>query len=572
METTFAYFVDGELIVINRDEGERMIQYNLRVKFITEHHTKYDLPQLHTYSRMYANRILFGTSYPKIQTMILDAIINGEEAVSTTTSEEDELEEVKELVEEAKIEKVSSTSIELENGIILNPAGPGSIFAVISEDNPGTVNFNLQDSLKIEDTLNITDIVFEKPNKNSSKEGVVLEVTNTETSEIVEVVSCADPLCQEGGPIVASSSNVEEADDTVIILKPPPVEKILRFMSATDDNGFLSLTLDDLKCFATKLEISHEQDDNIGKLRREISKTTVSIEQQVIFMTECLTVKFSEPELASQLAKTGSATLVYASEEPYWGTVWGVHTNDSTESQSENRLGKILMKIRDEPKQGETSSPDAPVPAPEETKKRVKINTCNEFLNEPLQEVLINELRSEVTNKMLAQATEASPVDLSLLLREYDSTFTKDEVQAAIENKQIEVIVQWKTDLPAPAIVNENDTKFTLSINQATIDKLFTADSPATEQVFGITVKSKLEVVQIFIESFLIDIFIHLCASMKDKPRLALAKAIFGHQNDSLSFGTSEASTMPPNVAKESNPVEETATPTPTPPSIPVPV
>ena len=65
-------------------------------------------------------------------------------------------------------------------------------------------------------------------------------------------------------------------------------------------------------------------------------------------MEEIVRAKFTQhPELAARLLATGEKTLV---EGNTWGdTCWGV---DQRTGQGENRLGLILMKIREELKEG----------------------------------------------------------------------------------------------------------------------------------------------------------------------------------------------------------------------------
>jgi predicted NAD-dependent protein-ADP-ribosyltransferase YbiA (DUF1768 family) len=59
-------------------------------------------------------------------------------------------------------------------------------------------------------------------------------------------------------------------------------------------------------------------------------------------MTECVRYKFTHhPDLRGLLLATGNAELIEGND---WGdTIWGVY-----QGQGENRLGKILMKIRQE--------------------------------------------------------------------------------------------------------------------------------------------------------------------------------------------------------------------------------
>jgi ribA/ribD-fused uncharacterized protein len=58
-------------------------------------------------------------------------------------------------------------------------------------------------------------------------------------------------------------------------------------------------------------------------------------------MLECLREKFKDPDLRARLIGTGDAKLV---EGNYWGdTYWGV-----CRGSGQNRLGVLLMRVRDE--------------------------------------------------------------------------------------------------------------------------------------------------------------------------------------------------------------------------------
>ena len=71
-------------------------------------------------------------------------------------------------------------------------------------------------------------------------------------------------------------------------------------------------------------------------------------------MEEIVRAKFAQhPDLAEKLKATGDLVLV---EGNHWGdTCWGV---DTRTGQGENRLGKILMKVREELRQERAESPE----------------------------------------------------------------------------------------------------------------------------------------------------------------------------------------------------------------------
>lgn len=59
-----------------------------------------------------------------------------------------------------------------------------------------------------------------------------------------------------------------------------------------------------------------------------------------------LKAKFKDPELRERLLSTGTATLI---EGTTWhDKCWGVCYCDQCQGQGENRLGRLLMKLRDE--------------------------------------------------------------------------------------------------------------------------------------------------------------------------------------------------------------------------------
>ena len=62
---------------------------------------------------------------------------------------------------------------------------------------------------------------------------------------------------------------------------------------------------------------------------------------RIPIMTELLRLKFADPELGQRLLGTGAAELI---EGNSWGDrFWGV-----CQGEGENRLGRILMQLRDE--------------------------------------------------------------------------------------------------------------------------------------------------------------------------------------------------------------------------------
>jgi ribA/ribD-fused uncharacterized protein len=89
-----------------------------------------------------------------------------------------------------------------------------------------------------------------------------------------------------------------------------------------------------------------------GKAKREGHKLHLRADWESIkfqVMEDCLRSKFSNPDLRSKLLATGDAELI---EGNTWGdTTFGQVRTPDGQWVGQNRLGKLLMKIREEIKQ-----------------------------------------------------------------------------------------------------------------------------------------------------------------------------------------------------------------------------
>ena len=86
--------------------------------------------------------------------------------------------------------------------------------------------------------------------------------------------------------------------------------------------------------------------DDVKKAGRKLALRVdwEDIKDQV--MEDCVRLKFAIPELREKLLATGDEELV---EGTWWhDQYWGICFCDLHQGQGQNKLGKILMKIREE--------------------------------------------------------------------------------------------------------------------------------------------------------------------------------------------------------------------------------
>lgn len=400
MEEGLVYFVNGKIVLIVRDEGERSLHYFIRVKFILDQplvkiddqvlpmqprYEVYDMQLLESYSRIYVNKVFFGTTYPPEIERRLQAILDYEDA-TVLPEEKLEVREFKATVEGNTIEYGNADEIVLETE---------STITLESED----AEFQRASGEPIEEIYDaaIVDVVIEPPTPESTTQGVTMNIITDEAEED-KIIACADEDCEEPAtttlttsagtkiiiePLEVSDAPPAEASQLLQEVQRSPFEQQetqlegeaavrsplppVEFLNADEEqHGYLALeyltqiVIDEdiyssaLHYFAVR-EASYfgneklndiKQEVNQGRLKRIVStllteeETATWNEVKDEIMFECNLAKFQQnPELQQKLIATNSAEIIYNNNNNnYWGKTWGTLDN--------NLLGKVLMRVR----------------------------------------------------------------------------------------------------------------------------------------------------------------------------------------------------------------------------------
>lgn len=375
MEKQLVFYVDGYLLLIERDQGERDMSFSLRVNFITgkpdfssssdddtenvditnieafnaslralPRYRIYEIEKLKAYSRIYADKKIHGLVYPGKVEAILKNMINFQEDEFIYDVTE-ELKKANDITQDEVVEAADEKVIGLESGVIIEPIGENSSLQIVSGDEPEDVV-----------GMQVFQITTE-PAFDNDHDSVQIHVDNEEKSD--SIVACGNDECS----IPAAVKITDPVEETTIIIEPRgPVN----FTTTTDENGFLSvryeapITIDEvvydtvLHLFADKsvkfvgdVEQIAKLDPkgNIGMMSRMVEKLQIletNQEQIEEFMYEANLLKFQQNEdLKIMLANTGMQEIIYAyKDDTYWGRTWGIGPGGS------NKLGKILMRIR----------------------------------------------------------------------------------------------------------------------------------------------------------------------------------------------------------------------------------
>jgi len=292
MEDKFAYFIGGKIIIITKDEGERSLHYNIRLKFIIERlgmeKSKFKIDSLETYSRIYVNKCFFGVKYPqhieiKLTNLVnsiipeyipLEEHINTKENINTQKVNQQQkqkqnlqqktLEKFQAQLENEIIESADENEIVLENGTILTPFDEDGKFQLTAEsDETGIVV-----PLEIEN-LTGEETAIENFEQLDSNQNINL----TEVENIIDslpediqdephqfkIQSCVDDECDIPAGVTLTTPNgvqinieppQEEETNSFIVEQEIPVvkqeipvvvEQEIRFLNVGDDNGYLAL-------------------------------------------------------------------------------------------------------------------------------------------------------------------------------------------------------------------------------------------------------------------------------------------------------------------------------------------
>lgn len=270
MENKLIYFVNGRILIITKDEGERPLHYAIRVKFILDRFNIFPINDLETYSRIYINYCFYNLTYPtniftKLQGIVNHDINASKVGSSTSTlnninminnnlnnitrnnsssnnNRKQSIEKFKEELVDQIVEDATSEQIVFENGAILEPVQPlqNNIEIQSSDDHftgPNLAELNVilevenQEPLKleIEDLNELQPAVLDVTDKT-----IELDTTNIDELNIVEIEPNADPstmkliventYINESNELENAPIKLTTANGVEIVLEPLPEE------------------------------------------------------------------------------------------------------------------------------------------------------------------------------------------------------------------------------------------------------------------------------------------------------------------------------------------------------------
>lgn len=607
MDRHFAFYVEGNLLDIPRDESERNARYFLRLSFIFEQKKVddqsfsrfmfYPAEEVVIFSRIFADKILLGLAYSELVEEKLYMMVNFEDS-TFIVGDLPKFEEVQNVVETNFISAAKPKEIKFEDEIKMIPIGASASFQNESGD-------PIEENIGAE----IEKVIVEPLQANEEVLAIKLV-----TIEEEKIVACGNPACNIAAPVhveipsIAANpddplANIKEPEiivihpgENLVIAEPSEAKPVqqdvrepVRFVNPNEDHGFLSLNYESnieingqvfptaLHYFAYEMAKQMGNEDlikefsgamEIAKLSRLIEKKFArdvagipSPDEESTIMKIVNLRKFEKNPVIKEKLIEIQDEIIYANDnDRYWGRVWGIGP------KGENRLGKILMEVRKEltpvkeiPKEKEEKEfglpeeniqpePVEEIQAPPLQLKRFTIASCQSLIESPYNVEQIDEINKKVhyLNSSSMQDGKITNFSTELLNQTFD---TYDEILMGGELRQTTSITLNWNEQPEPALFDD-ENGFELKLSKNVISGLFTKEGEK-HQVNGVEVFDQLMVVQKFLESFIISILTSKCPSVSDQQ---LSKALFNHTD----FG--KASFFPPsndNLVVEPEPVLE---------------
>lgn len=588
MDRHFAFYVDGNLLDIPRDESERNARYFLRLSFIFEQKKVddqsfsrfmfYPAEEVVTFSRIFADKILLGLTYSELVEEKLYMMMNFEDS-TFVVGDLPKFEEVKNVVETNFIFDAKPKEIKFEDEIKMIPIGASASFQNESGD-------PIEENIGAE----IEKVIVEPLQANEEVLAIKLV-----TIEEEKIVACGNPACDIAAPVhveipvIAANlddplANIKEPEiivihpgENLVIAEPSEVKPVqedlpenvpepVRFVNANEDHGFLSLKYESnieingqvfptaLHYFAYEMVKQTGNEDlikefsgamEIAKLSRLIEKKLArdaagmpSPDEESTIMKIVNLRKFEQNPVIKEKLIEIQGEIIYANDnDTYWGRVWGIGP------KGDNRLGKILMEVRKElTPEKEFGLPEENVqPEPVVEKEKEELVQQETKQEPPVQlkrftiascqsliESPYNAEQIDEINKRVHYLNSSSMQDgkITNFSTEFlNRTFdTYDEMLMGGELRQTTSITLSWNEQPEPAILND-ENGFELKLSKNVISGLFTKEGEK-HQVNGVEVFDQLMVVQKFLESFIIAILTSKCPSVSDQQ---LSKALFNH-------------------------------------------
>lgn len=577
MTQRYAFVVNGQILIIDRDENEKELRFSLRLRFITRRHEFFSVQLLTDMSRLYADKVLLGLKYPQRQEELLDSILATDNAELSEPEEED-FETFEAEVKGKVIEEATENIIKFDDGTHLTPFNRDGAFF---KSSAGDLS-NLMDA-------EVTDVGLMKASLTSTKAGVILEVDNgvEEGGSIVQ--SCADVACSQGAGVQLVQ---EDEPDIVIVTQKPAEEETmvyqLTFKRADAINGFMApdyqsdFTLPDkehlfhsiVQCLGWKKAsfvagntdpetfLDNQKALNTSEMVRLYNNLKLPADGSSDEawdamlndeLLQCVRAFYAtNPDLAAKLIGTGNSRLVYDNQDDdTLGNELGLGPSSRKDGRSANVLGNALMTLR-----SEIATAPPPVAKPVKTKAKsakLSLETCDKLLDEGIEQSLIDMFRLEIHEEVeSADQTLFERQTLQIILNAYDDRYFENELQALIAGGKVKVELAWVSDLEpdVPADLTQDGANFSLKLSQPFISSLFTSNDPVgiitgqMHNVNGVNASDQIYVVQLFLEQLFIELASYLCKAGKIEDAERLATNMFGQK----AFGT--ASFVPAAQAK----------------------
>lgn len=530
MEVNLLYLVKGELVSIPKEAGERTIRYFLRVKFITERLVdQYDYDTLLEYSCVLADSVLFGVDYPKHVTSQLKRMLNYEPLKV-------ELDSIAEAILNGELYEdpigLSVKQVNLSNILLSEKASliATDHFKVDTSASSGLEPEQFEEIAHTGDLKELIDPIVEKveytmPEGDSQKAGISVTILDAAGTELV-VQACGDQVCQNGGDVIFDNPSTGETT----LIPAVPIEELIRVASATsspqvvqqdvfksvsDRNGFMMPDYSNiLKCYAKALKPDIDDSLDASQLKAVIE----GLEQDEIKLRSCILKSFTEDEaIGNKLKATRDKELIYA---PQSESNWDIYWSD------ENRYGKLLMSVRTELVGGSASNISTADDNPSSPARSLR-EVVEDYIQTPTDVDRMSEIHTEIDEEF-GQMDLFSDTIFTTLLNAYNTKMFSNTL--TLEDVRYEIKWSDLTDIPAALNIDE---VITMELSRSVFEKI---DVSKEQLVFGVPCKTRLQCVQVFVESFIAGVLFEILKLPETVTCESLAESVFTHSDAEVSF------------------------------------
>jgi hypothetical protein len=582
MEIDLTFFVKGKFVNITREEGEIKSHFDLRVDFITSRVGKYDDKLLTTYSKVYADKMIYGVTYQRQIEDKLDelrGIVRGSNAEDfedfgegveeekrddEIERQEEEIEEVREILEQGPVVMEADTSsLKFDENILVTPIGDAA-FLDIEGNRQSEMIFQTVESVEM------------APSSEEGKtEGLVLFV-NSDSDETIQVKSCSDSTCSEPSPVLVS----DPLSESVVIIEPRPVSEVeggVEGMAEDENQGGVEDVTEDAEVEETKkspkvkTRIVGEEEDVAKEvfgdpearnafLLPDVDCYTSNVksdntEHREAVMETCIRERFASDTMSIKLKSTKGKKLVYEPDDEVtepWRSFW------------KERYPRLLTKVRDELLSGaafssEASSKEATGEDIESVTKSPKGGVVEGQKDETMKEAeggvvegqkdetIVTEKEEKREAMTIADICKKESFDMQRLEKvrreaivdgdvKFDSNpkaifdvYDRDYFGGAFGSSDLRFEVNWiESNVAGDLIISEDSKSFTLNLSKM----IFATAVGGT--IFGVECTTAMQCVRTYVESFMATTLYEVCQPQEGPEDFV--RKLFGHTSTEVSF------------------------------------